>query len=139
MRILFSIILNASILFAIVYFLQANPDKDISDWVILWCGKCSILSQDAIITYIIWWVILWLINISIKPALKILTLPLFFIYPIVNTAINTFLLWILNYIMSTVLIIPGIWYKIDWLINFVIAVAIFTFLNMLYSLLFNKK
>jgi len=139
MKIFFSIILNASILFIIAYLLQANPERWISSWVILWCWECSIFSQNAIISYLIWWIILWFINISIKPALKILTLPLFFIYPIVNTIINALLLWILNYIMSAILIIPWVWYKINGFINFSIAVAIFTFLNMLYSLLFNKK
>jgi len=57
MKILFSIILNASILFAITYFLSANPEKNIPDGVIL-CSGCSFTSVDAIKTYLIGGIIL---------------------------------------------------------------------------------
>ena len=140
MRILFSIIINAAILFAMTYFLSANPEKWISDWIILWCNNCSYTSMKAIQTYLIGWIILWLINITIKPILKILSLPFYLIFfSLVTFIVNGIILKLFDWIVNTVLIIPWISYSINWTTNFIIAVAIFTFLNMVYSLIFSKK
>jgi len=140
MRILFSIIINALILFAITYLLSANPEKWVSDWVILACNSCGFNSIQAWKTYIIWWIILGIINVTIRPILKILSLPFYLLFfSLVSFIVNWILLKLFDYIVNTVLKIPGISYKIDWTINFIIAVAIFTILNMIYSLIFSKK
>ncbi len=140
MRILFSIIINAVILFAITYLLAANPDKWIADWVVLGCGDCSYSSFEAWKTYIIWWIILWVINITIRPLLKILSLPFYLIFfSLVGFVVNAVVLKLFDYIVNDLIQIPWISYSIDKTINFIIAVAIFTILNMFYSLLFSKK
>jgi putative membrane protein len=137
MKILFSIILNAIILFIIAYFLESFPDNTgvlIANWEIAYD---SILAWK---TYILWWIILWLINLTIKPVLKILTLPLFFIFlSFVSFIVNAIILYLLDYIFKNFLIISWVWYQINWTIEFIIAVIIFTFLNIIYSILFFKK
>jgi putative membrane protein len=140
MKILISIILNSSILYAITYLLWANITKDVEAWVILWCLDCSYESLEALKTYLIWWIILWWINITVKPILKILSLPLFFIFfGLVIFIVNAIVLKLFTYIINDILIIPWIAYNINWWINFIIAVAIFSILNMVYSLLSFKK
>lgn len=135
MKIIFSILLNASILYLLEYFLAANGSWTVTAWIVVtWW----------IVTYIIWGIILWLLNITIKPILKILTLPLFFVFFFfVTFIVNWIILWLFDRIINT-LKIQWVWneivkYEIDWWINFIIAVAIFTILNMIYSLLFSKK
>jgi len=140
MRILFSIIINALILFAITYLLSANPDKNIPDGVVLWCIDCSFTSFEAFKTYIVWWMILWIMNVTIRPILKILSLPFYLIFfSLVWFILNWLILWLFDKIVNKILIIPWISYSINWTVNFIIAVAIFTFLNMVYSLIFSKK
>lgn len=140
MKILFSIIINAFTLFIIAYFLSENKSLWIESWISLWCGTCSFYSLLAWETYIVWWIILWIINLTIKPILKLLSLPLFFIFLwLVSFFINWIILYVFNYIMNDILIIDWIGYKINWLVNFLIAVAIFTIMNILYTFIFNKK
>jgi putative membrane protein len=140
MRILFSIILNALILYIITYLLSANPNMWIDAWVILGCWDCSYNSIDAAKIYLLWGIILWLINITIRPILNIISIPLFFLtFWLVSFAINAIILWLLNYIINNILVIPWFTYQINWWLNFTIAVAIFTILNMIYSLLLFKK
>lgn len=131
MRVLFSIIFNAILLYILAFFLSASADETVAAWIVVyWWVK----------TYIIWWALLWLINITIKPILKILSLPLFFIFLwLVAFIVNWVVLWLLDYIFNQILVIPWVSYTIEWWLNFVIAVAIFTILNMFYSLLFTKK
>ncbi len=141
MRILFSIIINAGILYAITYLLAANPAQWIADWVILGCSpECSYNSIDAWKTYLIGGIIIWIMNVTIRPLLKILSLPLYLIFfSFVGFLVNGIVLWLFDYLVNNVIQMPGISYTIDGTINFVIAVAIFTFLNMFYSLLFSKR
>ena len=140
MKILFSIIINALILYTITYLLWPSLAKDVEAWVILWCGDCSYSSIEAWKTYIIWWIVLWIINVTIKPILKILSLPLFFVFfGLVVFVINAVILKLFDFIVNKVLIIPWISYSIEWWINFIIAVAIFTILNMFYSIISSKK
>ena len=127
MRILISILFNSVILWVLTYLLNT----ELETWIAVAWG---------IKTYLIGWVILWLINITIKPILKILSLPLFFVFLwLVAFIVNGVVLWLFDYIVNELLIIPWISYSINWTINFIIAVAIFTILNMFYSLLFTKK
>ena len=140
MRILFSIIINAGILYAITYLLAANPSQWIADWVILGCGDCWYSSIEAWKTYLIGWIIIWLMNVTIRPLLKILSLPLYLIFfSFVGFLVNGIVLWLFDYIVNNLIQMPGISYTINGTINFVIAVAIFTILNMFYSLLFSKR
>ena len=140
MRILFSIIINAVILFAITYLLSANPDKGVADGVILWCSWCGYNSLMAWKTYLIGGIILGVINVTIRPILKLLSLPFYLIFfSLVGFIVNWILLKLFDYIVNQVLQIPGISYTINWTVNFIIAVAIFTILNMFYSLIFSKK
>lgn len=141
MKILFSIILNALILYIIVILLWENTKEWISAWVTLWCWEsCSPNSIEAWKTFLIWWIILWLINILVKPILKILSFPLYILsLGLIWIVINAIILWLLTYVLNDILQIPWVWYTINSWVNFIIAVAIFTILNMFYSLLFFKK
>ena len=127
MKIIFSILINALILFSMTFLLNTSLET----WIIVaWWLK----------TYIIWWIILWLINITIKPILKLVTLPLFFLFFwLVVFIINWIILMLFDFIINNLLIIQWVSYTINWNINLVIAVAIFTILNMFYSLLFSKR
>ena len=126
MKIIFSILINALILFFMTFLLNTNTEI----WItVLWWWK----------TYIIWWIILWLINVTIKPIIKILSLPLFFVFFwLVAFIINGIILKLFDIIINNILIIKNVSFTINWTINFIIAVAIFTILNMFYSLLFSK-
>jgi len=141
MKILFSIIFNAFILFAINYFLWASEGSWLKDAVILACENPNeVFWTCAYITYLIGGTILWLINYFIKPILKILALPfLFFFYGFALLAINAILLYMMTFVIKDILQVPWVWYEItDW-VSFAIAVAIFSILNMVYSFLIFKK
>lgn len=140
MKILFSIIINAGILCAITYLLSANPEKGIEAGVILWCGSCSYFSFQAWKSYLIGGIILGLMNSTIRPLLKIISLPLFFLFFwLVSFFINGIILGLFGFIINNIFMIPWVGYKIEGVINFVIAVAIFTFLNTLYNVLLFKR
>jgi putative membrane protein len=130
MKIFFSVLLNISILYLLTFLLTWNIDSWLSDWikVIGWWK-----------TYVMAWIILGLLNITVKPVLKILSLPfsLFFLGFTVFL-VNAAILFLLDYIINIIIAFPWISYSIDWPINFIISVAIFTFLNIIYSLLFNN-
>jgi putative membrane protein len=139
MKILLSILINAAILYAITYFLWPNAGESLEAWIILGCD-CSYTSIEALKTYLIWGIILGVINVTVRPILKILSLPLFFLFfGLLSFVINWVLLYLFTYIINDILIISGVGYEINGTLNFVIAVAIFTVLNTLYSLLFFKK
>jgi len=139
MKILLSILINASILYAITYLLWPNADRALEAGIVLGCD-CSYTSFEALKTYLIWGIILGVMNVTIRPILKILSLPLFFIFlGFVSFVVNGIVLYLFTYIINDILVISGVGYEINWLINFIIAVAIFTILNTLYSLLFFKR
>lgn len=130
MKIILSILINASILFLIWYLLnnETHPNAVVvmPEWINAWK------------TYLLGWIILWVFNFTIKPVLKLLSLPLFFIYPIISLLINALLLWLISKTINDILALPNMIYQINWIVNFIIAVAIFTILNILYSLVFKK-
>ncbi len=137
MKILLSIIINSLILFVMAYFLQENSDNS---WIIIANWLYDYNSILAWKTYLLGWIILGLINLTIKPILKILSIPLFFIFFwLVVFIVNAIILFLLDYILTDLLIINWIWYHINWIVEFIIAVVIFTILNMIYSLLLFKK
>ncbi len=137
MKILLSIIINSLILFIIAYFLQKNSNWT---WVIIanWIYEYNDIFSWK--TYLLWGIVLGLINLTIKPILKILSIPLFFLFFwLVVFIVNAIILYMLDFILTDILIIKWIWYHINWWIEFIIAIIIFTILNMIYSLLFFKK
>lgn len=139
-KIFFSIILNASILCFIAFLLWANPILWVASWVTLACGSCSYFSLEAWKIFLVGWLILGLINVTIRPILKLLALPFFlFFLSFTVFIINAVVLKLFSYIINDILVIPWISYTINGWVNFVIAVAIFTVLNMVYALLFSKK
>lgn len=131
MKVILAIILNSFILFIMAFLLWENTQKWIEAWItVVWWRK----------TYLLWWIILWFINITIKPILKILSLPLFFVFLwFVAFIVNAILLKLLDYIINQILMIPSVSYTINGWINFIIAVTIFTILNILFSLIWFKK
>ena len=138
-RTLFQILFNALILYLITYLLWANSESNIQSGVILWCVDCGYNSIEAWKTYLIGGIILWLLNAFVKPVLKILTLPLYFVLMwAVSLLINASVLILLGFLINDILAIQGVAYEIDGMINLIIAVAIFTFLNTIYSILFSK-
>lgn len=140
MKIIFSILINACILFLVAFLLWPNASGTLASGVVLGCINCSIVSIPALKTYLVGWVILGLINIIIRPILKLLSLPFFFLFfGLTVFFVNAVVLQLFSYIMNDILIIPGISYTIQGWVNFVIAVAIFTVLNTLYGLLIFKK
>lgn len=140
MKILISILINGFILYAMTYFLGANADKALEAGIALGCDNCSYTSLEALKTYVIWGIILGVMNITLRPILKLLSLPLFFVFlGFVSFFVNGIVLYLFTYIINEVLIISWVWYEINGMVNFAIAVAIFTVLNTLYSLLFFKK
>ena len=137
MKILLSIIINSTILFVMAYLLQENSSET---WIIIAWWEYEYNSILAWKTYLLGWIVLGLINLTIKPILKILSIPLFFIFFwLVVFIVNAIILYLLDFILTDILIIDWIWYHIKWTIEFIIAVIIFTILNMIYSLLFFKK
>lgn len=133
MKIFFSILLNASILFIISFLLNTNTYPDAV--IVLPSGV------DSWKTYLLWGIILGVLNIFIRPILKFIWLPFFFIFPIVTFLINAILLWMLSKTINNI-IAPLWWdmtFEINGAINFIIAVAIFSILNIVYGVLFSKK
>jgi len=140
MKILFSILINGFILYLITFLLSENASWSIQAWIILWCNDCSYTSLEALKTYAIWGIILGIINITIRPILKILSLPLFLLlFWLTSFLVNWVVLYLFTFIINDMLVIPWVWYVVNGSINFAIAVAIFTVMNTLYSLLFFKK
>ena len=130
MKILLSIFINALILFLMYYLLGENSILGLGKWIsVAWW----------LTTYLTWGIILWLINVTIKPILKILSIPLFFVFFwLVVLFINAIVLKMLDYIMDSILMIPWVSYEITWTTNFIIAVLIFTILNILFNLFWFK-
>ena len=126
MKIFFSILLNGLILYIIYYFLG-------SESVIVEGGEYGWQA------FALWGLILWLLNATVKPFLKLLWFPLFFIYPIVVITINAIILWLLWVTLNEILALDGIRYEIIGKVNFLIATIIAAFLNGVFGLLFGKK
>lgn len=131
MKIFFSIILNASILLIITYLLNTETHPNTVVVLPAWIESWK--------TYLLGWIVLWVLNTFVKPVLKLIWLPLFFIYPIISLVINAIILWLLQKSINDILALPWMTFEINWVTNFIIAVAIFTILNILYSVLFFKK
>lgn len=124
MKIIFSILINAVILYIMTFLLGT------SGITVTWSWKA----------YLLGWIILWLINVTIKPILKILSIPFFLVtFWLIIFVINWLILKLFDLIINNILVINWVSYSINWWINFIIAVTIFTILNMLFSLFWFKK
>jgi putative membrane protein len=118
MKIFFSILLNASILYAIAYL--------IPEVTALWGWQL----------YLVAGVILGVLNTFIKPILKVLGFPFIIItFGLFTLVINGVILLLLQKIISF-LNISGVAYSIDGWTNFAIAVVIFSIFNTIYGAFF---
>lgn len=116
MKIFVSIVFNWLILYAISYFMP--------EWV---------TALGGLKLYFIWWVILGILNFTVRPLLKLLWLPfLLLTFGLFILVINGIILYLLQNIIAW-LNINWIEFKIIWFANFVIAVAIFSFFNTMYN------
>ena len=107
MKIFLSILINGAILYAMTYFLGPNADKSLEAGIILGCGDCSYNSLDALKTYIVGGIILGLMNIIVRPVVKLLSLPLYFVFlGLASFLVNGIILFLFTYIVNVVLIIP---------------------------------
>ncbi len=114
MKILFSILINALILYAITYLLGPNSDQSLQAGIILGCDDCSYQSFDALKTYLIGGILLGVINVTVRPLIKILSLPLFFLFfGLLSFVVNGVVLSLFTYIINTLLQIPGVGYHIN--------------------------
>lgn len=130
MKILISIILNTLILYALYFFLWENSEMNL---------KAGIVVEWWWLAFVAGWVVLWIINAVIKPILKLIALPFFFLFFwIASLIINWITLWLLQYLLNDFLKIEWISYRVDWDFNFIVAVAIFSILNIIYSLILNN-
>lgn len=133
MKLIFSIIINAIILYVLWFFMSGN--ETVAPWIII-----SPMWIDMWKTLLLWGVILWIMNITIKPILNILSLPFYLLFfGLVAFVVNGIILKLFTYIVNVLLVIPDIEYRIPNTFDFIIAVAIFTILNMVYSILFFKR
>ncbi|MCH2188461.1 phage holin family protein [Candidatus Gracilibacteria bacterium] len=129
MKTLISILLNALILYIMAFLLGENSAKGL---------EAGIVVTGGIKTYILGGIILGVMNVTLRPIIKIVSFPLVFIFfGLVAFFINGITLKAFNTIMQ-ILVIPGVTYQINGWVNFLIAVAIFTILNMVYSFLSPK-
>ncbi|EKE27190.1 MAG: hypothetical protein ACD_4C00008G0002 [uncultured bacterium (gcode 4)] len=115
MKIFVSVLFNAMILFALTYFLP---------WITYsWWWKL----------FLIGWLILWILNFTVRPILKLFWLPFIFLtFWLFVLVINWIILWLLEMIIKS-LNFEDISFFINWGFNFVIAVAIFTIFNTIYN------
>lgn len=128
MHLIFSIVINASIFFILGYiFTKYRPEGSIEIGKYVWQ------------TYLVAGTILWVLNYTIKPMLQIIGIPfsLFFSW-ITRLVIHAIILWLISFIMERVLVFEWITFKIHGFLNFLIAVILFTVINMVYSILFRK-
>lgn len=116
MKIFISVVFNWLILFAISQFMP--------EWVTaIWGLKL----------YFVWWVVLWLLNFTVRPLLKILWLPfLILTLGLFIFVINGVILYLLQNIIRW-LNIAWVEFEIKWIVNFIIAVAIFSIFNTMYN------
>ncbi|EKE27669.1 MAG: hypothetical protein ACD_3C00174G0001 [uncultured bacterium (gcode 4)] len=131
MKIFFSILFNALILYAIAFFMPGIYDD--KNMLISW-----VAAVWGIKLYFIGWVILGLLNFVVKPLLKILWLPFIILtFWLFMLVINWIILYLLQKIIAG-LSIPDVTFEIKWILNFIIAVAIFTVFNIIYNTFLKK-
>ncbi|MBP8016492.1 phage holin family protein [Candidatus Gracilibacteria bacterium] len=127
MKILISILFNGLILFAISYFLPYNATT-----------QTGVIATGSWQLYITGGLVLGVLNFAIKPILKLLGLPFIIIsLGLFMFVINGIILYLLEMIIKG-LSIEGVGFTIKGIIEFIIAVAIFTIFNTIYNTLIKK-
>lgn len=136
MNLLILIILNGLLLYW--FWIYTN---NWFDWIWVMPVIYTCIDQNIICvtkSLIMWWFFLGLINFLIKPVLRIVWLPIFYLTIIILcVAFNLATILLFNTMMNT-LEITSLGVNINWLLNLLFAVAIFTFFNTLYNILFIK-
>lgn len=128
MHILLSVAFNGLILFAISYFLPYDA-----------------ATQTGVIAQGEWWqlyiaggIILGLLNAVVRPILKILGFPFMILtFGLFIFVINGVILFLLEKCIHAINI-TGVTYEINGVVNFAIAVAIFTVFNIVYHAFLKK-
>ncbi|MFA6090529.1 MAG: phage holin family protein [Candidatus Gracilibacteria bacterium] len=127
MKIFISVLANAAILFGLAYFLPYDTTT-----------QTGILANGGWQLYIAGGIILGLLNVFVRPILKILGFPFILItFGLFILVINGIILWLLENIIN-LLGISGVNWQIDGFVNFAIAVAIFTLFNIVANTLVKK-
>lgn len=120
MKLFFSIAANASILFAIAYFLPEATAT--GGWKL----------------YLVGGVVLGLLNAFLRPILKLLGFPFVILtFGLFILVINAIILGLFEKIILA-LNISGVAFATGSWINFAIAVVIFTVFNTIYGVFFGK-
>ncbi len=120
MKIFLSITLNGLILYAIQYFLP------------------EIVATGGWKLYFVGGVVLGLLNLLVRPVLKLIGFPFMIItFGLFILVINAVIILLLEKIIL-LLNIPNIAYSTGGIVNFTVAVVIFTVFNTLYGVFFKK-
>ncbi|MDD2892015.1 MAG: phage holin family protein [Candidatus Gracilibacteria bacterium] len=127
MKLLISVIANAAILFGIAYFLPYNT-----------VTETGISAVGGWQLYIAGGIILGLLNVIVRPVLKFIGFPFMILtFGLFILVINGIILKLLEKAIG-LLGISGVSYKIDGIVIFAIAVAIFTVFNTIANTLTKK-
>lgn len=127
MHIFLSILFNWLILWAISFFIPFNAATGV--WV---------MANGWIQLFFIGGIILWVLNFIVRPLLKLIWLPFLLItFWLFILVINGVILWLLENIIK-LLSITWVSFEIKGVVNFIIAVAIFTVFNTIYNTFLKK-
>ena len=131
MKILFAILFNALILWLIAYYMPYDIETE--TWVLT---SWDSFSNNWWKIFFIWGIVLGFLNTIVKPVLKIISFPFMMITMWLFTiVINWIILWLFQEILLR-FNMSWVQYEIKWVIEFIIAVAIFSVLNTIYNILF---
>jgi putative membrane protein len=127
MQIFLSILCNGIILWAMSYFLPLNS-----------VTNTGVLANGGLQLFFIGGIILWVLNFVVRPLLKLIGLPFIFLtFGLFILVINGIILWLLENIIK-LLSITNVAFEIRGVVNFIIAVAIFTVFNTIYNTFLKK-
>ena len=127
MHLLFSVAFNALILWAIGHFLPYDA-----------ATQTGVIMGGGWQLYIAGGIILGLLNAIVRPILKLLGFPFILLtFGLFILVINGIILKLLENIIG-LLNISGVAYEIKGIVNFIIAVAIFTLFNIVYNAFLKK-
>ena len=122
MRIFFSVACNALILWAIATLLPPDPITGM-----------GVIASGGWQLYLAGGIVLGVLNGVVRPILKLLGFPFVIMtFGLFILVINGIILKLLESIIH-VLNINGVTYSIEGIVNFAIAVAIFTVFNIVYN------
>jgi putative membrane protein len=127
MNLLISVLANAAILFGVAYFLPYDLTTD-----------SGVVATGGWQLYIAGGIILGLLNTVVRPILKIIGFPFMILtFWLFILVINGIILKFLEKAIQAISI-HGVTYEIHGIVNFLIAVAIFTVFNTIANTLVKK-